>query len=158
MDRRRYWADDVVKALETGLGLGLSSDMGAVGGGLSRYTRSALLRFSWRSSGWHLSGVRRTASRLWVGLSYAESLPLRGVAAAAFGAIAATLHTDNTRWVVGLCEMLKQRVESVGELVIRSAPLQASASAPYRLLGDPLAPVSAAFAGAQRASAVRTYP
>ena len=100
----------------------------------------------------------RTASRRRTGLSYAEALPLQGVTAATFGAVGETRHTDNTRWAVRLCEAVACGVETIGELVVRSAPPSASACAPYRIIGDPLAPLSAERAGERRARAIPTYP
>jgi hypothetical protein len=100
----------------------------------------------------------RTASRRRTGLSYAEALPLAGVAAASFGAVTDTRHTDNTRWAVRMCETVLEGVDTIGELVVRSAPPSASATSAYRIMGDPLAPLSAPRTGETRARAVRTYP
>lgn len=99
----------------------------------------------------------QTASRKRTGLSYAEALPLRGVAGASFGAVRDTLHADNTRWAVGLCRALVEGAETLGELVARAAPLSASALAAYRIIGDPLVPVRSSAEALERASRVRTH-
>jgi hypothetical protein len=103
-----------------------------------------------------LSLCCRTASRRRVAISYAESLPLLGVAAASFGAVGDTLHTDNTRWAVGVCAALAEGVRTVGELLVRAAPSSPSGLASYRLIGDPLAPLGSADRSVRRASRVRT--
>lgn len=104
-----------------------------------------------------LSLCCRTASRRRVGMSYAESLPLLGVAAATFGAVGDTLHSDNTRWAVGVCEALASGASTVGELLVRAAPASPSALSSYRLIGDPLAPLGCDERSLRRALRVRTY-
>jgi len=104
-----------------------------------------------------LSLCCRTASRRRVGLSYAESLPLLGVAAASFGAVGDTLHTDNTRWAVGVCSALADGATTVGDLLVRAAPASPSALQSYRLIGDPLAPLGSDDQSLGRARRVRTY-
>jgi hypothetical protein len=104
-----------------------------------------------------LSLCCRTASRRRVALSYAESLALQGVAAASFGAIGDTLHSDNTRWAVGICDALAQGASTVGELLLRAAPASPAALSSYRLIGDPLAPLGCDESSLRRATRVRTY-
>lgn len=81
----------------------------------------------------------KTASRRRTGLSFAEALPLRGIAAAALGAVGPTLHTANARWAVRLARATAAAV-TIGDLVVAIAPHDPDASA-YRLLGDPTAPL-----------------
>jgi hypothetical protein len=81
----------------------------------------------------------RTASRRRTGLSFAESLPLQGVAAAALGAVTATVHTGNARWAVRIARDLGA-ARTIGDLVCQVAPHDPHADA-YRLLGDPTAPL-----------------
>jgi hypothetical protein len=90
-------------------------------------------------------------------LSYSEALPLLGVVAASFGATSDTLHTDNTRWAVALCDVLSAGASTIGELIVRAAP-SAGAVAPYRLIGDPLAPLAVPRKAVARAAAVPVYP
>ena len=104
-----------------------------------------------------LSLCCRTASRKRVGLSYAESLPLMGVAAASFGAVGDTLHSDNTRWAVGVCSALAAGASTVGDLLVRAAPASPTALQSYRLIGDPLAPLGTNERSLRRAQRVRTY-
>jgi len=103
-----------------------------------------------------LSLCCRTASRKRVGMSYAETLPLMGVAAASFGAVNDTLHSDNTRWAVGVCCALADGATTVGELVVRAAPASPGALRSYRLIGDPLAPLGSDDRALRRAQRVRT--
>jgi hypothetical protein len=104
-----------------------------------------------------LSLCCRTASRRRVGLSYTESLPLMGVAAASFGAVKETFHSDNTRWAVGVCTALTEGARTVGELLVRAAPASPAALASYRLIGDPFAPLGSDDRSLRRANRVRTY-
>lgn len=159
--------ESMIDALGCGLGLGLyvghGRPMGWVGyhgvrahhfheqepGSSRRSTREPM--------GAILSLCCRTASRKRVGLSYAESLPLLGVAAASFGAVGDTLHSDNTRWAVGVCSALAAGASTVGDLLVRAAPASPTALQSYRLIGDPLAPLGTDERSLRRAQRVRTY-
>lgn len=157
--------DEVVQALGSGLGLGMYVGHGRPSGWVGyRGLRSHHFASDvdgdapTEPMGALFSLCCRTASRRGIGLSYAESLPLRGVAAAAFGATGDTLHTDNTRWAIGLCDAMNAGARDVGELVTAAAPASASAVAAYRLIGDPLAPLASTPAAIARARRVATYP
>lgn len=153
--------DDMVRALGSGLGLGLYVGHGRPSGWVG-YQGVRRHHFESPADGEPLGALLslccRTASRRRIGLSYAEALPLQGVTAASFGATSDTLHTDNTRWAIGLCEALAAGATTVGDLVVRGAPSSLSACAPYRLIGDPLAPLASARAAVSEAQAVMTYP
>jgi hypothetical protein len=82
----------------------------------------------------------QTASRRRTGLSFAEALPLRGVAAATLGAVGPTLHTANARWALRLTRAAATAA-TVGELIAAIAPHD-PAAASYRLIGDPTAPLA----------------
>lgn len=158
--------DDTVRSLGSGLGLamyvGHGRPVGWVGyhGVRAHHFENLWADPSARSEplGAVLSLCCRTASRRRVGLSYAEALPLLGVAAASFGAIGDTLHTDNTRWAIGLCDALAGGAHTIGELVAQGAPASPAASSSYRLIGDPLAPLCGTRQGIARAARVATYP
>jgi peptidase C25-like protein len=160
------WTSDVitreglVNAMGSGLGLGVYVGHGRPIGwvGYHGTRRHHFDGFVGEPMGAVLSLCCRTASRRRTGLSYAEALPLLGVAAASFGATSDTLHIDNTRWAVALCDVLTEGVTTVGELVVRAAPRFRGVVSPYRLIGDPLAPLAAAPAAIQRANAVPVYP
>ncbi len=156
----RIGREEVVEALGAGLGLALYVGHGRPAGWVGYYGMRAhhFEKFDGEPLGGMLSLCCLTASRKRTGLSYAEALPLRGVAAASFGAVKPTLHTDNTRWAVRICETLATGVHSLGELIARAAPPNLSAVLPYRLIGDPLAPLSAEKAGTRRAARVKVYP
>jgi hypothetical protein len=160
--------EDMVGALGCGLGLALyvghGRPMGWVGyhgvrahhfeagdavHGAARRRREPL--------GAILSLCCRTASRRRVGTSYAEALPLLGVAAASFGAVGDTLHSDNTRWAVGVCDALAGGAQTVGELLVRAAPASPTALESYRLIGDPFAPLLSEAAAVSRAARVRVH-
>jgi hypothetical protein len=151
--------DDLVKALGSGLGLGIYLGHGRPVGwvGYHGLRSHHFDGFCGEPLGAMVSLCCRTASRRRVGLSYAESLPLRGVAAASVGAVGDTLHTDNTRWAVGLCDALLAGAQTIGELVANGAPMSPSAVSSYRLIGDPLAPLRASASGLRRARAVHRH-
>jgi hypothetical protein len=94
---------------------------------------------AWLPAGAVLSLTCKTASRRNTGLSFAESIPLNGVAAATLGAVGPTLHTDNARWAVRIVRILP-RVETVGELIAEVAAADPAADT-FRLVGDPTAPL-----------------
>jgi peptidase C25-like protein len=159
------WTSDVitreglVQAIGSGLGLGVYVGHGRpIGWAGYHGVRSHHFEdFAGEPMGAVLSLCCRTASRRRTGLSYAEALPLLGVTAACFGATSDTLHTDNTRWAVGLCDVLATGITTVGELVIRAAPSSPGAVSPYRLIGDPLAPLTTSHAALQCADAVQVF-
>lgn len=99
-----------------------------------------------------------TASRRRTGLSFAEGIPLYGIAGAAFGAVTSTLHFNNTRWAVRVCLALKTGVSTVGELIVAALPSTERSVTDYRLLGDPLAPLVGTADGLAQAQAIELYP
>ena len=86
-----------------------------------------------------LSLTCKTASRRRTGLSFAEALPLRGIAVASVGAVGPTRHTANARWALRLTRAASTAA-SIGDVVAAIAPHDPDAAA-YRLLGDPTAPM-----------------
>ncbi len=151
---------EVVAALGSGLGLALYMGHGRPVGWSGYYGMRThhFEAFAGEPLGGLLSLCCLTASRRRTGLSYAEALPLLGVTASAFAAVKPTLHTDNTRWAVRICEALATGADTLGELIVRALPPNPSAVAPYRLIGDPFAPLSAENSGAKKARRVPTYP
>lgn len=151
--------DQMVRGLRHGLGLGLYLGHGRPVGwvGYRGMRGHHFDEHAGEPLGALFSLCCRTASRRRVGLSYAEAVPLMGVAAASFGAISDTLHTDNTRWALGLCDALVAGAKTVGELVVRAAPASLAACTPYRLIGDPLAPIASTRRALARSRAVATY-
>lgn len=137
--------DDLVRTLSLGpavtVYVGHGRPLGWVGyaGLRARHWGPALIP-QWQPGAVVLSLTCRTASRRRTGLSFAESIPLDGVAAAALGAVGPTLHTANARWAVRLAHALPH-VRTVGELVAAVAPPGDPESVRYRLLGDPTAPL-----------------
>jgi hypothetical protein len=149
---------ELPRALGVGLGLGIYVGHGRPVGWVGYYgTRLADLasrRDLTRAEplGALVSLACHTASRHRVGLSFAEALPLAGVAAAALGAVGPTLHADNARWAVGLARALgggpgAAGAATIGELIVTSAPIADEAVAAYRIIGDPLAPLGSRSAG-----------
>lgn len=151
--------EDLVQALGSGLGLGIYVGHGRPVGWVGYHGMRShhFDGFSGDPLGAVVSLCCRTASRRRVGLSYAESLPLQGVAAASLGAVGDTLHSDNTRWAVGLCAALCKGAQTVGDLVAQGAPMSPDAVSSYRLMGDPLAPLGAGSKGLERARAVHCH-
>ncbi|MFN0175385.1 MAG: C25 family cysteine peptidase [Saprospiraceae bacterium] len=151
---------DLVSALGSGLGMSLYVGHGRPIGWVGYYGMRAhhFDTFSGSPIGCVLSLCCRTASRRRTALSYAEALPVMGVAAAAFGAVKETRHTDNTRWIVRICESLLQGADNLADLLLRSAPANLEAIQHYRIIGDPFAPLYSDLAGMAKAKAVMTYP
>ncbi|MFK8023168.1 MAG: C25 family cysteine peptidase [Ilumatobacter sp.] len=85
-----------------------------------------------------MSFTCRTASRRRVGISFAEQLVVQGSTAACLGAVVATDHQWNGRWAYRMCRSL-DAARTVGELVVAARP--ELGQSPYRLIGDPLAPL-----------------
>jgi hypothetical protein len=81
----------------------------------------------------------KTASRRRTGLSFAEALPLQGIAAATVGAVGPTSHLANARWALRLTRAAATAA-TVGDLLVTVAPHDPGAAS-YRLLGDPTAPL-----------------
>jgi len=153
--------DGMLKALGTGLGLGLYFGHGRPTGWVG-YRGVRGHHFSYEAAkeplGALLSLCCRTASRRRTGLSYSEALPLRGVAASSLGAVTDTLFTDNTRWALGLCNALSEGATTIGELIVKASPPSQSRSSPYRLFGDPLAPLTSTDVAVAAALQIETYP
>lgn len=151
--------DDVVRAVGTGLGLGLYLGHGRPVGwvGYRGLRARHFADFDGEPIGALVALSCETASRRRTTLSFAEALPLAGVTAASFGAVMPTRHTDNTRWAVGVCEAFCQGASTIGELIVRAAPRQPDASAAYRIIGDPLAPLAADRGARRRAGAVPIF-
>ncbi len=155
----RLTREGLLQAIGNGVGLGLYLGHGRPKGwvGYHGVRGHHFDGFAGEPMGALLSLCCRTASRRATSLSWAEALPLRGVAAASFGAVSDTLHSDNTRWAVGLCDALAAGVREVGELILRAAPAHAAAVTPYRLVGDPFAPLASTAQALRLAAAQPTY-
>ena len=83
------------------------------------------------------------ASRRKTGLSFSESLPLLGKCAASIGAVGKTQHIDNMRWALNIGQAVARGASTVDQ-VIRTFPYEATSTLNlYRIIGDPLAPLSA---------------
>ena len=100
----------------------------------------------------------RTASRRRTGLSFSEAVLLKGVAAATFGSVKDTLHTNNTRWAVNLCAGLAAGANHLGRLIVDALPAIPEAISDYRIIGDPLAPLIGSDQSIHNANAVEVFP
>lgn len=90
-----------------------------------------------------LSLTCHTANRWNTGLSFTEAIPLMGKAAAAFGAVGKTLHINNIRLGVRMSLALRSGMQRLDQLLIASLPDRKDVYKDYRIIGDPLAPLSA---------------
>jgi hypothetical protein len=137
--------DDLVRLLGTGPALGLyvghGRPIGWVGyaGTRAHHFADAVARPGHEAAAAVVSLTCQTASRRRTALSFAEALPLRGVAAATIGAVTSTVHTANARWALRMARGLGT-ARTIGDLVVMVAPHDPHA-ATYRLLGDPTAPL-----------------
>lgn len=102
-----------------------------------------------------LSITCHTANRWRVGLSFAEELVLRGVAAAAVGATSRTVHLENGLLMVKLTGALREsNPGTLADLLLAADLTETEATQTYRIIGDPLAPLVADPLAAERARAV----
>jgi hypothetical protein len=137
--------DDLVDLLATGPSLGVyvghGRPIGWVGyaGTRAHHFADAVARPGHRPAAAVVSLTCQTASRRRTGLSFAESLPLRGVTAATLGAVGPTMHTGNARWALRIARDVGT-ARTIGELVSMVAPHDPHATT-YRLVGDPTAPL-----------------
>jgi hypothetical protein len=137
--------DDLVDLLATGPALGLyvghGRPVGWVGyaGTRAHHFADAVERPGPQPASAVVSLTCQTASRRRTGLSFAEALPLRGVAAATLGAVSSTVHTGNARWALRIARGL-DTARTIGDLVAAVAPHDPHATT-YRLIGDPTAPL-----------------
>lgn len=151
---------DLLTALRNGLGLAIYFGHGRPYGWSGYHgLHSRHLQFATgRPAGAILSLTCHTAKRHRGQLSFAEMIPLSGLAGAAFGAVQATRTVDNWRWGISMCEALaSQSVRTVGELILRACTDNSEgweACRHYRLLGDPLTPLLGAQDAAETCAAV----
>ena len=148
--------EDMVRGVGTGVAVAIYVGHGRPVGWVG-YRGTRIHHFDCEHSARHPVGLVislacLTASRRRTALSFAEALPLSGVAAAAFGAVTETQHSDNARWALRMAAALKNQPPSVGSLIAASAPPEKRARRTYRLLGDPLAPLLDAPGARRRAA------
>ncbi|MBU2940121.1 hypothetical protein KO494_11285 [Lacinutrix sp. C3R15] len=152
--------ENMIEGLENGLGLATYFGHGRPIGWVGYYglrshhfdTENA------KPIGALLSLCCKTASRKNTSVSFCEQLVLDGKTAVAFGAVDSTLHTDNTRWSVGITKALLNGASTIAELIIEASPKNVSAYTHYRLIGDPLAPIYSSNEAALFANNVKIYP
>ena len=151
--------DAMVSALSGGLGLAIYVGHGRPVGWVGYHgVRAAHLDPEGAEPiGAVLSLCCRTASRRRVGLSFAEALALSGRAAASFGAISDTLHSDNTRWAVGLCDAVAGPSRCLHDLLMQALPQSPTAARAYRIFGDPFAPITSPPMAITHARSIATF-
>jgi len=148
---------DLLGALRIGLGLALYSGHGRPYGwaGYHGLHTRHLIHAKGKPSGAILSLTCHTANRHRVALSFAEVIPLSGIAAAVFGAVQPTRTLDNWWWGNSICDVLADRpCCTLGELVIRACPPWPEQWNNYRIIGDPLAPLLGAKDAAEACAQV----
>lgn len=152
--------DDIINALEEGIGLAAYFGHGRPIGWVGYYGLRAhhFERTDAKVIGGILSLCCQTASRKRTSLSFCEELVINKKCAATFGAVESTLHTDNTRWSVGICKALLEGAKTIGDVVLSAMPLNLTAYCDYRIIGDPLAPIYSTKQTALVAKDVKTYP
>ena len=160
------WSSDLllrehmIEGLESGLGLATYFGHGRPIGWVGYY---GLRSYHFDSPnakpiGALLSLCCKTASRKDTMLSFCEQLVLDGKTASSFGAIDSTLHTDNTRWSVGITKALLNGANTMADLIVNALPKNLSAYKYYRIIGDPLAPIYSTNEATLFAKNIKTYP
>lgn len=151
--------EEMIKGLGCGIGCAMYLGHGRPIGWVGYYgTRIHDFTPSFkRPMGTLLSLCCLTASRKRVGLSFAETMVLNGITASAFAAVSKTMHLDNTRWAIRMCDSLNNGITTLAELVLDACPPEPRAWRDYRIIGDPFAPVSSCKGSTSRARAIRVY-
>jgi Peptidase family C25 len=156
----RILRDDLIRGLGLGIGLAVYFGHGRPSGWAAYHGLHSghLAQRPGQPLGALLSMTCLTASRFHVGLSFSETLVMRGMAASSVGAIAEVAHIDNMRWMLGLAAALRGGEQRLGSALLRSAPSQLGRAAPYRIIGDPMASLVGTDEGARRAARVFAPP
>jgi len=148
---------DLLTAMRIGLGVAMYCGHGRPYGwaGYHGLHTRHLVHAKGRPSGAILSLTCHTANRHRVGLSFAETITLSGIAAAAFSAVRPTQTVDNWYWGINICEALsKNPACTLGDLILNACPPRPEQWDSYRIIGDPLAPLLSAPGAAEACSRV----
>lgn len=147
---------DLLRGLQLGPGLAIYFGHGRPNGWAAYHGLREHHLAGWQGEplGALLSVTCYTASRWRVGVSFSEGVVLRGIAAAALGAVAPVKHVDNMRWMVGLGQALRGGADTLGAALLEAVPDEPRARSAYRILGDPLAPLVGARRAEQRTASV----
>ena len=152
--------ENMVQGLERGLGLAMYFGHGRPIGWVGYYGFRShhFTAQQTQPVGAILSLCCKTASRKRTSLSFTEDLVLKGKVASSFGAVDSTLHSDNTRWSVGISKAIQNGANTINELLLQAMPQRKSAFEHYRLIGDPFAPIYSTESAVNFANTVKTYP
>lgn len=152
--------ESMIEGLESGLGLATYFGHGRPIGWVGYYGLRShhFENKKAKPVGALLSLCCKTASRNNTAISFCEQLVLDGKTAVSFGAVDSTLHTDNTRWSVGITKALLSGASTIAELIMEAIPKNLSSYTHYRLIGDPLAPIYSSNKTALFANNIKTYP
>ena len=152
--------ESMIEGLESGLGLAAYFGHGRPIGWVGYYgLRSHHFETpNAKPIGALLSLCCKTASRKNTTLSFCEQLVLDGKTAASFGAVDSTLHTDNTRWSVGITKALLSGANTIADLIMDAIPKNLTAYQHYRIIGDPLAPIYSTNETVSFTKKIKTYP
>lgn len=152
----RITRDDLLRGLQVGPGLAIYFGHGRPNGWAAYHGLRDHHLDGWRGEpiGALMSVTCYTASRWRMGVSFSEQIVLRGIAAAALGAVAPVKHVDNMRWMVGLGQALRGGARTLGEALLQAVPNEPRARDVYRILGDPLAPLIGAHGSIERAARI----
>ena len=156
----RITRGDVARGLGGGLGCALYFGHGRPEGwaGYHGLRAQHLLEGPREPLGALVSVTCLTANRHRVGLSFCEAVVTGGAAAASVGAVGKVDHVDSMRWMVGLAQALLMGECRLGPALRRAVPPGEGPGGPYRIIGDPLAPLCGTREGARRASRVFAPP
>lgn len=152
--------EDMLKGIQSGLALAIYLGHGRPVGwvGYHGIRRHHLPEGSYPPLGSLISLCCLTASRRRNGLSFAEAAVLKGLAGASLGAVGPTLYTNNTRIAIAISRGIQEGVSSLGELITHYFPSWDRGTKDYRIIGDPLAPLSADPHSLSLAEQIPIYP
>lgn len=151
--------EDMVRGLSSGLGMALYLGHGRPNGWVGYYGLRAH-HFSQEHGqplGALLSLCCQTASRQRTGYAFAERIVLQGSAGACLAAVSPTKFVDNTRWAVRLAQAMEAGATDLYTLMTTALPPSDETVLPYRIIGDPMAPLRSAQGAYSIANSIHTY-
>jgi hypothetical protein len=151
--------EDMILGLKSGIGVAIYVGHGR-SVGWAGYYGTRIHHFTQQKGlqlGALLSVCCLTAKRKNDEQSFAEAVIFNDIASSSLGAIKETLFTDNTRWVIRICESLNQGARTIGELLVESCPPNPANENHYRLFGDPMAPLQSWVHSLRNINKVKVY-
>ena len=160
----RWTADAIrpealIKGLNYGVGAAIYLGHGRPNGWVGYYGLRAnhFVASDGSPSGALFSLCCNTASRRNVGLSFAEALVQKGKFTSVFAAVDETAHIDNTRLSVRIASAMSDGASTIGAVVRTALAQSLKTGESYRIIGDPLAPLTASKSAIEQAQKMEVF-